>query len=319
MNAPDFAETRRRADAVRDRFRLSDLIGGDVKLVRRGSEHVGLCPFHADTRAGSFSVNDGKAIYKCFACGAGGDHFDYLKARKGLEFLDALRLLEAESGIDFGDARAKAEYDRRREKREREEADEREQRRRNAEGMWLHAAKLPGTPAQRYLEARGIDFAKLGRFPGALRFRHDATCKEIDRKIPAMLAKMVGADGRHAATHRTYLDRRADGAWAKAKLARPKMVLGSFAGAHIPLSKGSAGVPLARVPDGTTIWISEGIEDGLTIAMAYPDRFVVAAATVGNIATIALPPTVRDIVLICQRDAEGSAADQAVERAIAAH
>ncbi|MDQ9783015.1 CHC2 zinc finger domain-containing protein, partial [Serratia marcescens] len=48
-------------------------------------EWVGLCPFHNDTKLGSFTVNDAKAIYKCFTCGASGDHFTYLKERKGTE------------------------------------------------------------------------------------------------------------------------------------------------------------------------------------------------------------------------------------------
>ncbi|HAJ19879.1 MAG TPA: hypothetical protein DCL95_07445, partial [Rhodospirillaceae bacterium] len=34
----------------------------------------GLCPFHADTRPGSFVVNKATGAFKCFSCGEqGGD------------------------------------------------------------------------------------------------------------------------------------------------------------------------------------------------------------------------------------------------------
>jgi putative DNA primase/helicase len=50
---------------------LSEAIGRHVTLTRKGSEHVGICPFHEDTSA-SLQVNDQKNVWKCFACGAGG-------------------------------------------------------------------------------------------------------------------------------------------------------------------------------------------------------------------------------------------------------
>lgn len=307
----------RRADAVMRRISLSSIVGADVKLTTQGQEKVGLCPFHNETKVGSFSVNDAKVIFKCFTCGKGGDHFKYLELRKGLTFMQALRMLEADAGIDFTDARQKGEFDRVRQKQERDQAKDAEKRRLNARNLWLWSAPMMGTPAEEYLRARAIDFSALGRFPGAIRYRHDCTCKELDRKIPAMVTAMTDLTGKHVATHRTYLEL-VRGRWVKASLDRPKMVLGDFAGAHISLSKGNTGrVPLRDVPDGTAVAISEGIEDGLTVAMADPAMRVIAATSLDNIGGVALPDAVSDVILIGQHDRPGSAADIGIERQIA--
>lgn len=299
----DAAELRRRAEVVRSRTTLSTIIGAEVKLRRQGAEQVGLCPFHHDTSVGSFAVNDGKGIYKCFACQAGGDVIDYVSERKGLSFVQALKLLEADAGIDFRDAKARAAFDRAAEKRERADAEAREKQRLNAWFLWKHAAQLRDTPAQAYLEGRGIDFARLGALPGAIRYRLSWN-GELKREIPTMVTAMVGLDGLHVATHRTFLEYRA-GRWVKAPLDRPKMILGSFAGAHIPLVKGAIPrVSLNKAPAGSSVRVSEGIEDGLTVAMADPRRRVIAAATLGNMGGIGLPDAIEAVELICQRDGE---------------
>jgi putative DNA primase/helicase len=48
-----------------------------VQLTKKGTQHVGLCPFH-DEKTPSFKVSEAKQIFKCFGCGVGGDVFDFL-------------------------------------------------------------------------------------------------------------------------------------------------------------------------------------------------------------------------------------------------
>lgn len=64
-----------------------------VTLKRSGNEYVGLCPFHGDSSP-SMHVNARKQIFKCFACGVGGDVFDYLHSRHGWELPQAIAHLE---------------------------------------------------------------------------------------------------------------------------------------------------------------------------------------------------------------------------------
>jgi DNA primase len=71
-----------------------------VHLTRKPSGHVGVCPFHNDSNP-SMSVSDDKRIYKCFACGAGTTHFDFVMNLNNLDFVDALKDICEKFGIDF--------------------------------------------------------------------------------------------------------------------------------------------------------------------------------------------------------------------------
>jgi DNA primase len=77
---------------------IVDVIGEHLALKRKGREMVGLCPFHDDHRP-SFNVNPGKQIFKCFACGAGGDVVKFIQMRENLSFPQALHRLADRAGI----------------------------------------------------------------------------------------------------------------------------------------------------------------------------------------------------------------------------
>ena len=53
------------------------------------------CCFHEDHRP-SMSINVEMGAWKCHACGAGGDGIRFLMKRDGLEFKEAVKLLEQE-------------------------------------------------------------------------------------------------------------------------------------------------------------------------------------------------------------------------------
>lgn len=292
-----------RAAAVRSRVRLSRVIGADVKLRQTGPEMTGLCPFHGDRRDGAFMVNDDKQLYKCFACGAHGDVIKYVMVRKGWTFMRALRDLEADAGIDFRDAKAKAAFDRDEERRVAKQSRDNERRRRSAHNLWLTAAPMRDTPAHRYLEGRGIDFGQLGRLPGAIRYRADVTNKELGRAIPAMLTAIHAPDGRFLAVHRTYLEYR-QGGWQKARLDKPKMVLGDFYGGFMPLWKGEERTSIANMRPGLAVAQGEGIEDCLSVAMAEPSFRIIAGVSLDNMGNVVLPPQAGDVIFLGQRDGD---------------
>lgn len=86
-------------DQLRDRTTLSALIGAKVKLTKAGREHKGCCPFHSEKSA-SFFVNDDKAFYHCFGCGAHGDAIRWMTDQIGLDFIDAVKELAAAAGME---------------------------------------------------------------------------------------------------------------------------------------------------------------------------------------------------------------------------
>ena len=77
---------------------IADVISEHVSLAKKGREMVGLCPFHEDHRP-SLYVNVVKQIFKCFACGAGGDVFKFVQMRENLTFPQAIERLAERAGI----------------------------------------------------------------------------------------------------------------------------------------------------------------------------------------------------------------------------
>jgi DNA primase len=86
-------------DQLRSRTSLSTLIGRTTRLTKAGREYKACCPFH-DEKTPSFHVNDEKGFYHCFGCGAHGDAIRWMTDHQGLAFMDAVKDLAAEAGMD---------------------------------------------------------------------------------------------------------------------------------------------------------------------------------------------------------------------------
>ena len=55
---------------IKETMKVVDVLNEcGVKLVKKGVNYVGLCPFHNDQTVGNFVVSPSKNIYMCFACG----------------------------------------------------------------------------------------------------------------------------------------------------------------------------------------------------------------------------------------------------------
>ncbi|MDP2697158.1 DNA primase [Thalassospira sp.] len=86
-------------DDLRARVGLADIVGTSVKLIKRGREYSGLCPFHSE-KSPSFTVNEQKGFYHCFGCGAHGDVISFLMNNRGLTFVEAVEMLANQVGME---------------------------------------------------------------------------------------------------------------------------------------------------------------------------------------------------------------------------
>jgi DNA primase len=82
------------------RIDIIDVIGGFVKLKKRGTNYLGLCPFHNE-RTPSFTVSPSKEIYKCFGCGKSGNTISFLMEHEKYSYVDSLRWLANRYGIEI--------------------------------------------------------------------------------------------------------------------------------------------------------------------------------------------------------------------------
>ena len=302
-----------------------------------------LNPGRADRSVGSFVVTlEGAKAgrWNDYATGEHGDLIDLIALSLGCSLTDAVREARSYLGLAHHSpedaARHKAAAERAQRLAAEAKAKDREAKERKRKGalaLWLSGnAQIKGTPVDHYLrEARSIDLSLLGRQPGALRYHPACTYRHLDREtgevweavLPAMLAIANDGQGRPVACHRTWLARRPDGLWDKAPVPKAKKVLGDYAGASIHLWRGLApsggkGKPLADAPEGSHVFIAEGIEDALSAAILLPEARVISAISLSNFGGVVLPPTIASVTLIADRD-ESDGARQALDRAIAAH
>ena len=84
---------------ILNRSDIIEVIGGFVKLKKRGANYLGLCPFHNE-KSPSFTVSSAKEIYKCFGCGRSGNTVSFLMEHEKYSYVDALRWLAAKYNVE---------------------------------------------------------------------------------------------------------------------------------------------------------------------------------------------------------------------------
>ena len=78
--------------------RIEDVVSEFVTLRKRGSNLIGVCPFHKE-KTPSFNVNPTRNIFKCFGCGKAGDSVRFIMEHEHYSFQEALRYLAKKYGI----------------------------------------------------------------------------------------------------------------------------------------------------------------------------------------------------------------------------
>ena len=82
------------------RIDIIDVVGSFVKLKKRGTNYLGLCPFHNE-KTPSFTVSPSKEIYKCFGCGKSGNTVSFIMEHEKYSYVDALKWLANRYGIEI--------------------------------------------------------------------------------------------------------------------------------------------------------------------------------------------------------------------------
>ena len=144
-------------DELRARVTLSSVVMRTTKLQRAGSEWKACCPFHNE-KSPSFTVSDSKGFYHCFGCGAHGDVIRWMTDQRGLAFMDAVKELAAEAGLEVpaADPRAAQKAEQQAGLHEVMQA---------AQDFFRASLDTPaGSKAREYLTSRGFDAHTEQRF-----------------------------------------------------------------------------------------------------------------------------------------------------------
>lgn len=146
-------------EEIRQKNDIVDVIGGYVKLQRKGSSYFGLCPFHNE-KSPSFSVSPLKQMYYCFGCGAGGNVFTFIMEYENYTFLEALKMLAERAGVELPEL----EYS----KEAKEQADKKSRllqiNKEAAKYYYVQLRGQQGRPALDYLKGRGLSDETIQKF-----------------------------------------------------------------------------------------------------------------------------------------------------------
>src|SRR5258708_7884687 len=85
---------------ILSRIDIIEIVGGFVRLKKRGANYLGLCPFHNE-KSPSFTVSPAKEIYKCFGCGRSGNTISFLMEHEKYSYAEALRWLAARYNVEI--------------------------------------------------------------------------------------------------------------------------------------------------------------------------------------------------------------------------
>lgn len=92
-------------EQVRQATDIVQIIGGYIKLKKRGSRFLAVCPFHTE-KTPSFSISPDRQLYYCFGCGRGGTVFTFLSEHEGMSFVEAVKYLADKANIPIKEDRA---------------------------------------------------------------------------------------------------------------------------------------------------------------------------------------------------------------------
>jgi len=93
---------------ITNQIDIMDVVGEFVKLKKRGTNYLGLCPFHNE-KSPSFTVSPAKEIFKCFGCGKSGNSITFLMEHEKYSYVEALRWLAARYNIEIEESESSPE------------------------------------------------------------------------------------------------------------------------------------------------------------------------------------------------------------------
>ncbi len=183
-------------EELRARVPIASVVGRRVRLARSGKNWKGCCPFHGEKTPSFHVYEDG---YHCFGCGAHGDVITFVMQGQGLTFIEAVKQLAAEAGMQVPQPTP--------------EAAEAERRRMNvievldaARGHYQRRLDLPeGRAARDYLLDRGLTAETIARYGLGWAGERGALTADLGRQgIETGQLEQAGLIRRDEETGRTF-------------------------------------------------------------------------------------------------------------------
>lgn len=324
-----------------DRDQIAALLADRAELLARelvpdglrsGHYWIGRCPWRTDKRAGSFWINLAGAkvpgSFRDEATDESGGPIDLVMKARDLDFKGAMAWSRDWLGLgNASTAAVRAKADAARANAQAHAVDHDAQAEKNARGaraIYLEARRRPflGSPADFYLQRRGIFVARLPKVPGVLGWLPQQRHMETGTTWTAMVAGFQTDAGETVAVHRTFLAKpEGSHLWGKAPVTPARKIWPSFTGCAIRLWRGDSGLSVAdAIKHGVRerLVLTEGVEDGLAVALSDPVPRVWCAGSLSNLGALQIPACIDEVVVCADNDWGKRQATMQLNRAITA-
>jgi len=249
-------------------------------------------------------VSGNKAgLWYDFEQGSGGNLFNLIEHVKGCDFKEALTQAKSYLNIEYNDKPTQKDYKPPKYSISRIKPTELDSNQKTmvsiAKNIENKSQLLSETPAETYLQSRGIDTNLITD-----NIQFGSVYEPISKKsLSALIAIARNKEGDIQATQAIYLD-----ASDKANIPIPKRSYGVVKGSGVLVQAGRREI----------IAIAEGVETALSVANTNPNLTVIAALGSSNMANIELAPTKeKPVIVICaDNDGDNASSNSAVDQAI---
>lgn len=319
---------------------VRDLLPGGK---RSGNTYTVRSPVRHDKKAGSFVVwlsGPARGAFKDYADdSAKGDILDLIGLCNGMGKDKKAALAWAEDWLGWKTmSKAKRavlvkEVRKRAQEEKAEEAARQRQLINKARKTWAHTQPIEGSIGEVYFRHRGIVLDEIRNrtdfchFIPSTEYWLLAEYEYIDGKrrkvkpgpqFPAIVSRMDNIDGHLQALHYTFIAPDGRGKAPIEDQSKAKLMFPRTSGAAIWMTRGRGNMNpdtmVARKMAAPGV-VGEGIEDGLSVALAVPDARVLAAGSLPNFLTFPLHRCFNSFVLLKDNDWDKPAAQELFDKA----
>jgi DNA primase len=168
-------------ELIKNRVQVSEVASKKTDLKKRGTDYIGLCPFHSE-KTPSFAVNDFKRFFYCFGCHVGGDVISFISQTTGLSYKEAALKLASDYKIEIPSSAAV-----------RQELDEFDKIHSTLEAALEFYRKNLTLEGIKYLNNRGISQDIINKFEIGYAPAHNSMRKNLEAKgIPLLMLDKAG-------------------------------------------------------------------------------------------------------------------------------
>lgn len=181
-----------------------------------------------------------------------------------------------------------------------------------AQEVYRKTISITGTPAEKYLQNRGLD-----SLPNDFRYTPNAIHPDTKKPTHALIVPLKNKQNNITGVVRIFLNK--DGTKLnKTVIGEDNQPFQVVTKANLGVMKNAA-VKIQINPISDTVWVAEGIETALSISKVKPDETILASLSVSQLKGVSIDSDVKKIIICADNDGNNPNSRKALIAAVGHH